>query len=152
MKNDSCKTTNSTPVLPRAFLGLALLPLTTSACVRRTISIDTDPQGAVVYLNDREVGTSPVSTDFTWYGDYRVDIRKPGYQTLNTHLNVLPPWYQLPLVDFFADVLWPGRVHDLHQARFALEKQPDTDLNDLLERAAELKTRALDTAAHKDGS
>ena len=62
---------------PLTTLGLAiLLVAATSGCVRRTIKITTEPPGARVFLNDQEVGRSEVSTDFLWYGDYDVVVRK----------------------------------------------------------------------------
>ena len=43
-------------------------------CVERKLTINTEPQGAVVFLNDEEIGTSPVTASFEWYGDYNVRI------------------------------------------------------------------------------
>ena len=45
-------------------LGLLIL----SGCVDRTISITSTPSGALVYLNDEEVGRTPLVTPFTFYG------------------------------------------------------------------------------------
>ena len=49
-------------------------------CVERRLTINTKPQGAVVALNDEEIGESPVSVNFNWYGDYCVRISKEGYE------------------------------------------------------------------------
>ena len=54
-------------------------------CVERRLTINTKPQGALVTLNDEEIGESPVTVNFNWYGDYCVRISKEGYETLNTH-------------------------------------------------------------------
>src|ERR1051326_773674 len=45
---------------------LVLLP----GCVERTMKIPSRPAGAIVYVNDEEVGKTPVKLSFTWYGDY----------------------------------------------------------------------------------
>jgi len=74
-------------------------------CVRRTLTINSDPQGALVYLNDAEVGRTPVSVDFLWYGDYDVILRKEGYATLQTNERVNEPWYQVPPIDFREELL-----------------------------------------------
>ena len=116
-----------------------------SACVRRTISITTEPPNARVFLNDQEVGRSTVTTDFLWYGDYGVTIRKEGYETLQTNWTIQPPWYQHIPLDFFTEVLWPGHLHDTHSRHFVLEPAKVPTQEELLGRAAETRDRALDT-------
>jgi hypothetical protein len=117
--------------------------LPAAGCVRRTLTIKTEPQGALVYLNDVEVGVSPVSTDFVWYGDYDVAVRKEGYQTLHTHWDVKPPWYQVPPIDFFADVLYPGRIHDQRRVELKLEPWREPEQDDLVGRAREMRERTF---------
>ena len=112
--------------------------------MRRTITITTDPPHALVFLNDQEVGRSTVTTDFLWYGDYDVIIRKEGYQTLKTHWDIKPPWYQVLPIDFFAEVLWPGQIHDQHERHFTLEPQGQPTKDELVNRALEMRTRAFD--------
>ncbi|KKN43459.1 hypothetical protein LCGC14_0702840 [marine sediment metagenome] len=70
--------------------------------------IRTDPAGALIFVNDEEIGLSPVTFAFLWYGDYDIIARKPGFKTLKTHYRVNPPWYQLPPFDLVAEVLIPG--------------------------------------------
>ena len=66
-----------------SYLVVALAVLAgLTGCVRRTIRITTEPPHALVYLNDQEIGRSAVTTDFIWYGDYDVIVRKEGYKTL----------------------------------------------------------------------
>ena len=100
------------------YLLLILPVLLSFGCVRRTVTINTDPQGARVILNDEEVGTSPVSVDFTWYGDYDVIIRHEAYETLHTHKRIKAPWYQVPPIDFFAEAFVPFTIHDRHEMCF----------------------------------
>ena len=115
-----------------------------SGCVRRTLKITTEPPSALVFLNEEEVGRSDVTRDFIWYGDYSVIIRKEGYKTLKTHWDIKPPWYQRIPIDFFAEVLWPGHVHDTHETHFVLEKQEWPTSEELVKRAKETKARAHD--------
>lgn len=118
--------------------------VTLTGCVRRTLRITTTPPQALVYLNDQEVGHSELTTDFLWYGDYDVTIRKEGYQTLHTNWNVEPPWYQIFPFDFFSDVLWPGQLHDLRERHFELIPAVPVDPETLIERAMVTRDRALD--------
>lgn len=129
----------------RTFLLLALLLSTfvSCGCVRRTITITTDPPNARVFLNEQDVGRSPVSTDFLWYGDYGVAIRAEGYETLLTNWKIAPPWYQVIPIDFFAEVLWPGQLHDRHDRHFVLKPAEHPDPQELLGRADELRGQTL---------
>lgn len=124
-------------------LAWAMLALGSAGCVRRSLTIQTEPAGALVYLNDEEVGQSPVTTDFTWYGDYDLIVRLDGYETLSTHFVVKRPWYQAPPIDFFAEVLWPRHIVDKHHFQFDLTPATPPDRAELVDRANAFRERAL---------
>ncbi len=111
--------------------------------MRRTISITTDPPNARVFLNDLEVGQSAVTTDFLWYGDYDVVVRKEGYKTLQTNWVIKPPWYQWIPFDFFAEVLWPGWIHDARTQHYVLEVAEQATAEEVIGRAEETRGEAL---------
>jgi len=125
-------------------LGVAILPQ--AGCVRRSLTINTEPQGALIWLNDEEVGRSPVTIDFLWYGDYGIIARLEGWQTLITHEEIVAPWYQLPGVDFVTEVLYPGWLHDAREMHFALAPESLPAAEDLRARAAEFRERVLSEA------
>ncbi len=127
-------------------LVILIVAVTLLGCVRRTITITTEPPHAVVVLNDQEIGRSEVTADFCYYGDYDVVIRKEGYKTLKTHWDIKAPWYQVFPLDFVAEVLWAWEIRDTHSRHFELEKQVLPTREDLLERAEEMRNRALDTS------
>lgn len=127
----------------KMFLTAAMAALAASGCVRRTMTITTEPPQALVFLNDQEVGRSEVNTDFLWYGDYEVVIRKEGYETLRTHWDVKPPWYQRVPFDFLAEVFWPGTVVDRRSRHFVLTEAKLPTSAELIERATELRREAL---------
>ncbi len=127
----------------RSILVLAALSLVPTGCVRRTVTITTAPQGAAVLLNDKAIGTTPVTVDFTWYGDYDVILRKDGYETLKTHHRLQTPWYELPGLDFISEVLVPFNIHDKQEMAFALEKREPINKDALLKNAAEARDRTL---------
>lgn len=132
-------------LLPSACLALFLvLTLSlSSGCVRRTIRISTEPSQALVYLNDQEIGRSEVSTEFVWYGDYDVVVRKEGYETLKTNWKITPPWYQWMPLDFFFEVLWPGEIHDVRTNHFVLTETTSPDAEELIQRAEGTREQAL---------
>jgi len=94
-----------------AVTGLACVAVL-CGCVERTVTINTEPQGATVVLNDQDVGKSPVKVPFTWYGDYDIVVRKDGRQTVKTSHRLNTPWYELPGVDLFSECLVPFTIHD----------------------------------------
>ncbi|HET6248438.1 MAG TPA: PEGA domain-containing protein [Tepidisphaeraceae bacterium] len=88
-----------------------------SGCVQRTLTVCSDPPGALVYLNDQEIGRTPLTRIFIWYGVYDVELRKTGYQSIKTTAAVIAPWWQFPPFDFFAE-LFP--VTDHHEMSFTM--------------------------------
>lgn len=104
------------------FVGsVVTLLLATTGCVHRSLTVVTDPPGALVYMNDQEIGRSPVTRGFVWYGFYDVDIRMPGYESIKTVTPVIAPWWQCPPIDFFAEAL---PLTDHHELSYTL-KPPD---------------------------
>ena len=85
-------------------------------CVERKITIASDPPGALVYLSDDvEVGRTPVTVPFLWYGDYDVRMRlermegtgdaaRPVEYYLHTHRVATAPAFQWIGVDLFAEL------------------------------------------------
>lgn len=127
----------------RPILLIAAL-LMASGCVRRTARFTTEPAGARVFVNDREIGETPATMEFTWYGDYDVIYRKESYETVKTHVPIKPPIYQLFPLDFFAEVLWPGEIHDHHDIPTqALTPSQTPTREQVIQRAMELRDQAL---------
>ena len=85
--------------------ALALGTLLLGGCVKRTLLIESDPPGALVYLNDEEVGRTPVTVPFTWYGTYDVRLEMEGYRTLHAEQELEQPWWESPGPDLFAEML-----------------------------------------------
>ena len=113
-------------------------------CVERTVRIDSHPQGAVVVLNDEEIGVTPVKTAFLWYGDYDLILRKPGYRTLRTSFRLQAPWYQWPPFDLIAETMIATTIRDEHDLPpFALEPDTDVPVADIVTRAVDMRTDAL---------
>jgi hypothetical protein len=119
-------------------LLFSLLPI--GGCVEQTLSIDSNPPGALVYLNDQEVGRTPLTRDFKWYGDYDIQLRQEGYETLSTHhMLAAPAWNWVPL-DLFAYII-PVTFKDHKSLSYSLKPMdPSKDQpTELVERAESLK-------------
>jgi len=109
-----------------------------SGCGERELTINTEPQGAMVVLNDEEIGNSPVTVSFEWYGDYNVRVSKEGFETLKTHRKLKAPWYDGFPFDFFT-LLNPERTVDEYEWTFDLEPKKEVSREELIENAEELK-------------
>ncbi|MBL7214046.1 MAG: PEGA domain-containing protein [Phycisphaerae bacterium] len=125
------------------FLAGALLAIfLTAGCVERRLTIVTEPKDAVVWLNDEEVGTAPVTVNFNWYGDYNVRIEKSGYGILNTHRELERPLHDRFPFDFFAEVLWPKKIVDEYTWTFELEPYQQTSPEELIQAAQDAQQRS----------
>ena len=118
---------------------LVFVILLASGCVERQLTINTQPQGALVSLNDEEIGVSPVSVSFNWYGDYNVHVSKEGYETLKTHRKLKGPWYDAFPFDFFAQVLNPNRIVDSYEWTFDLSEKQTPTREELVSDAEKLQ-------------
>ncbi|QQE10447.1 PEGA domain-containing protein [Planctomycetota bacterium] len=119
--------------------GLIASTVLAGGCVQRKIKINSHPDGALVYLNDQEVGRTPVEVNFLWYGTYDVRLTKDGYLPLWTTAEAIAPGWETPPIDFFAEVFTDNTV--LIDWEFELEpyvKRPETP-DELLENAAQMK-------------
>ena len=112
-------------------------------CVERQLTVKTEPSDALIILNDEEIGTSPVTINFEWYGDYNVKISKKGYQTLQTHRSIKRPTCDRFPFDLFADALWPKRIVDKYEWTFQLDPYQTPDREELINSAVSLKEDAL---------
>lgn len=119
-------------------VGLTII-IIVGGCVERQLTINTKPQGALVILNDEEIGASPVTVSFNWYGDYDVRISKEGYETLKTHRRLKGPWYDSFPFDFFAGCLNPKRIVDSYEWTFELKQKQEPERPQLIEDARQLK-------------
>ena len=116
-----------------------IVTITFSGCVERQLTINTKPKGALVVLNDEEIGQSPVTVSFEWYGDYEVRISKEGFETLKTHRELKGPWYDVFPFDFFAQILNPERIVDSYEWTFELAEKQQPTREELIKNAQELK-------------
>lgn len=127
----------------QAFLfGVALFVLL-PGCVHRRLTVNSNPPGARVLLDGEEIGETPTSVDFTHYGTREVVLQKDGYETLKTLQAVPAPWYQIPVLDFFADNLLPYQLTNRHEFSYQLQPNPTVpSTQGLRERASSVRSEA----------
>lgn len=109
---------------------------------RRTLVITSDPPGALVHVNDVQMGATPLEAEFTWFGVYEVRLSKPGYEPLVTTGKASPALHDQPFFDFFSEVA-PGVRETTVRWHYVLTPTVEDD-GSLLERARDARER-LDT-------
>jgi hypothetical protein len=111
----------------RAIALVALLVVAGSGCVQRRMTIRSNPPGALVYVDDYQIGTTPVSTDFVYYGTRKIRLVKDGFETLTVRQPLPVPWYEVFPLDFVSENLWPWEIRDERVVDLAMapaESQP----------------------------
>ena len=85
--------------------SLGIVFLFFSGCVRRKVTITSTPSEALVWVNSQEVGRTPLVFEFTYDGVYDVRLMHEECIALSTSASTDPPIWDLPGVDFFAEIL-----------------------------------------------
>lgn len=124
------------------WLGL-FIACAATGCVSRRMTIHSNPPGALVLLDGKEIGYTPCSADFLYYGTREVTLIKDGYETLTVMQPVKAPWYQTPGIDFFSDNLALHNITDRHDFQYAMQPRALPSNRDVLDRAQQLRSNAL---------
>jgi len=133
---------------PAAMLIASIaLSLSLTGCVERRIRVTSSPAGARVWINDQQLGTTPLETRFTFYGGYDVRVELEGYNSVNELRQAKAPLYEYPGPDLIATAL-PFKLKPLVEWHFELEQveestDPEGARTHLLDRAESMRTDAL---------
>ena len=125
-----------------AAVALAFAAMGTAGCVERGYTIRTIPENALIVVNGEEIGPSPASHSFTFYGDRDIIIMAPGYQTLHVVQPINAPFYDNGLTEFFTENLIPYTFRDERVYTYTLSPSTDTPTPELLGRAGSLRQEA----------
>ncbi|MGE3316608.1 MAG: PEGA domain-containing protein [Planctomycetaceae bacterium] len=128
------------PVL--ALLLGAIVCSSLTGCVFRRMTIRSDPPGALVMVDGEEVGYTPCSVPFVYYGTREITLVKPGYQTLKTMQKLQTPWYQYFPLEFATDNFSPQKITDRHNFLYQLQPQAVVPTNELYDRARSLRSES----------
>lgn len=112
-------------------------------CVHRRVTINSSPQGALVRVDGKDIGYTPASVDFTWYGTREVQLLKDGYETETRLIDISAPWYQKFPLDFVSDNFL-GR-HTTDHRRYDLQLRPKQQAvsGNVIERGQALRSEAM---------
>ena len=137
----------------RTFLFLVLVAIifVSAGCVTRTITVETNPSNALVYIDDRLVGESPVTIPFTYYGTRKIMIERRDDEEKLTHERttsfekIKTPVYEIFPLDFVSELVWPRELKDEHILTYDLVELEPLTTKELqkrvLKNADELRQR-----------
>ena len=126
----------------RGALWIALVVVgwaASAGCVHRRFTVRSNPPGARVFVDGYEIGTTPVSHDFVYYGTRKIRLVKDGYETLTILQPIPTPWYDLPGIDFISENLIPNEIRDHRVLDFQMQPQVIVPTEQLMGRADELR-------------
>ena len=129
----------------RAAVAASLL--LAAGCVERRMTVRSNPSNALVILDGQEIGFTPVSVPFTYYGVREIKLVKDGYETRVIRQRIAAPWYQAPGVDFVAEALVPVRLRDERDYggdAYTLEPKQAVPNDQLLARANDVRAMAAE--------
>lgn len=124
--------------------GLLLCLIVLTGCVERRMTIVSDPPGAMVSINNVEIGAAPVDVPshlFIDYGDYDIKLVLDRYEPLLVKQAVPPPWYEYFPLEFFSENIVPWTIRDKRQLAYQLTPARIVPNEELLENANQYRNR-----------
>ena len=131
-----------TALRPASGVALALAAILSCGCVQRRMTIRSNPPGALVYVDDYQLGTAPVSHDFVYYGTRKIRLVKDGFETLTVRQPFPLPWYEIFPLDFVTENLWPAEIRDERVVDLAMVPAALTPPEQVVARAEQARLSA----------
>ncbi len=110
-------------------------------CVYPQLVITSDPPGAVVQIDGKTIGATPVDYPFTYYGTHHIVLLRDGFQTQIVQQPVPAPWYEVIGLDFVSENLLPFTVRDVRRFHYTMQPLQFAPPEAVLERSGELRLR-----------
>ncbi len=109
--------------MKRAVLLVFLLCLAFSSlgCVRRIVTINSQPPGADVYFDRKLIGQTPCEHEFFYYGTHYLELTKEKHSNINTTVKLKGPLYEFFPLSIFSELLIPWEIIDQHSFDFTLQ-------------------------------
>jgi hypothetical protein len=128
-------------LLPLVLLLLAGLA-SFSGCVERRYTVRTNPPGALLVANDEEIGATPTSRSFTYYGDRKFKLMLDGHETQTVIQPIKAPWWDNYLTEFFTENLIPYTFRDEREYVYQMSPKSEPNVDTLLENGQGLRMEA----------
>ena len=113
-----------------------------TGCVERRYTLRTEPPGALAIVNGEEIGPTPVSRSFYYYGDREITFLLDGYETKTLIQPIKAPWWDNLFFEFFTENLVPFNLRDEREFKYQLTPARMPRAGDLRGRAEQLRSDA----------
>jgi hypothetical protein len=121
-----------------------------SGCVERRLTVRSNPPGAQLYIDDYEIGTTPVSVNYTYYARARkIRLVKDGFETAVFFQPIPAPWYEYFPFDFVTENLVPGQIRDERVVTYQMQPALQVTNDQLMARAEALRQNGQAGAANR---
>lgn len=127
------------PLGPLLLLGALLTACSTS----RTLTIDSEPSGARVWVNGEEKGVTPVMIPFVHYGWFDVRLEKKGYEARAEEVHIRTPIDGYPIIDLPFELAVRRRHFHWTGTLRPVPSEADVALKALLDDAQAFRRRTL---------
>ncbi len=138
-----CRRRRTTCIHLLAVCLIVAVAIPARGAVRRRLNVNSNPPGALVYVDNQQIGTTPCSVDFIYYGTREIRLIKPGFETLTVNQPIPTPWYEVPGLDFVSEILVPTKIRDNRTVTFNLAPQLVIPTQELVDRANQLRQDTL---------
>ena len=125
----------------RIVVVCGLLACALPGCVERRYTIRSEPPGALAIVNGEEIGVTPVSRSFTYYGDRDITLMKDGFATKRIVEPIAAPWWDNLATEFFTENVVPVTLRDEREFKYALEPATIPPRDELLQRGENLRAQ-----------
>ncbi len=109
--------------------------------VVRRLTILSDPPGAMVYVDEEPIGTTPCSVSYIYYATRKIVLVKDGFATRTVMQEIPAPWYQYFPLDFVSENVSPWEIRDERTVKFKLSPQMMVPLEQILQHGEDLRQR-----------
>lgn len=124
-------------VLVSSLLLLSLSSFT--GCVQRRLIIRSQPEGAIVTIDNRLIGRTPLSTEYTYSGGRELKLELDGYKTVKVQERIDPTWYETFPISLVTENFAGREIRDERVLDFQMEPKVQVPENQLLDRANDLR-------------
>lgn len=127
----------------RVLAPTAIVLAAATGCVDRRFVVESNVPGAQISVDGNPIGPSPVDSQYTYAGVYTFTATAPGYEPLTQRVDLTAKWYQYPPLDFFAEIVYPGRIEDVRRVPMLMVPARPVSDTEILGRAEGLRARGM---------